>query len=79
MKDEFSIADLDVAEEKVEQLTSRNEPKAPPPKKEEYITTTVSFTADVLDELKILAIRRRTNVRELLREAARDLLDKHSS
>ena len=80
MRDEFSIADLDVVagKGKVEPLPRPSVVPSPKEKKkEDLVVTTASFEPRVLDALKILAVRQRTTVRHLLREAAQDLLDKH--
>lgn len=77
VKDEFSIAMLDVTEKQVLELTDRNKTKEP--QKTNNVITTVSFPIATLDELKVLAIKRRTNVRSLLREAADDLLQKYKT
>lgn len=40
-------------------------------------TTTVAFDADTLRALKLLAVERDTNVRELVREAVAEYLKRH--
>jgi len=71
---EFTLADLDVANDNVEALTERKKRQS---STKDYITTTVSFPPKVWEELKIMAVKRRTNVREMMREAALDLLTKY--
>lgn len=83
-KDEFTIADLDAGQDNVDELVRRSpvkpsvkEKSKPKRLADEETITTISLNKEVFKELKYLAIQNDTNVRELMREAASDLLEKY--
>jgi hypothetical protein len=50
----------------------------PAPDSDGPVTTTVAFERHTYKRLRLLAVERDTNVRELIREAVDDLLKRHS-